>query len=61
MNTSEDLPSPSKTSALEDQEEISDRARMLLKELRGSDTPVKQNSILDEHLEKLRAQARKDP
>ena len=55
MNTSEDLPSPSKTSALEDQEEISDRARMLLKELRGSDTPVKQNSILDEHLEKLRA------
>ena len=31
MNTSEDLPSPSKTSALEDQEEISDRARMLLR------------------------------
>lgn len=55
MNTPEDLPSPSKAPALENQEEISDRARMLLKELRGSEISVKQNSTLDEHLEKLRA------
>ena len=53
--------SPSRNSTLlsDDQDEVTDRAKALLMELRGSNTPSKRNSLLDEHKEKLRARRRK--